>query len=583
MKIVVYWDKEDMKELIYNILLLKNLKKEIYVFLNGIDKIEKIRKIKEKYNVVFIVSKAKISKYRAIKILKEKLSDDILFLEGRINFSIKDLKEGFNKDFVRFGYKSKILSLFRLNGINRVFFFRKDLDMEELIYNIQNRIKSDIDIEYFLDKYVLSDIINNLKKVIRRSINFLKYILRKKIIKDFINQKIGIFSLKIFTFFLTIFLSRFFSPDFYGRYVNFHNLTLAIYSFTSLLIPDIAFKFFSKNPEKLSEYLTSFLIIYISLSIVSFLILFFLKDIIQSIFFTRNIALIFLLTLTSFFISVRYTIPSIFISNLDFKTVKYFDLLEGLLKFILVIFLSIFFYSRGSLVGLFLSFFVLSIIETALLIKKYPNSLNFKFNKEITKEVIKNAVSVNYINLFNSFYSQVRFNIISLLLGAGILALYYNAINVVYIVMSFVSIYPIMFPRIARWEINRIKRDANYILILQLLINLPISLLMFIFSRDILVLLFGEAYSSSSNLLKLSTSLLIISPLSLYYNILWINSRLKEISIINLFSLVSLIILDLVLISKYSAIGAVISIIFFEFVRNALSYIFYRAIYSNDN
>lgn len=583
MKIVIYWDKRDLKELVYNIILLKNLRKEIYVFLNGYEDINKLKKLKEKYNVTFLVSRSRINKLKVIKIIKERIDDDVLFIEGRINFSIRELKREFKKDFVTFGYKSKILKRVRLNLIDRVFFFKKDINNKKLIAKYLNVISPDIEIDFFFSKEFLQDIFRNIKKLLKKSAFFLSKTLEKKIVKDLIDQKIGVFLLKFFTFLLVVFLSRYFPTDLYGRYVNFLNLTLGISFLISLGIPDIAFKFFSKNPEKKSEYITSFLVIYILSSLFILLLLLILRDVIKKIFFTENILIVFLIILTSLFITIRYTLPSIFISNLDFNTPKKFDILEGLLKLFFVSILSIILYSKGSLIGLFLCFFTLSIIEALVLLKKYPSFLKFKLNINRIKEVLKETISINYANLFFSFYSQIRFNLISITLGASTLAFYYNSLNLSVTILSFISIYSVILPRIAKWEIKKIKENSISILIIQLLINLPIALILWIFSKNVLTFVYGEIYSEAAFLFKLSLLLYLISPLSIYYNILWINSKLKEVSTINLISVFSLILSDIVLISLYGAVGAMISIILFELIRNALSYIYFKSIYNYDN
>jgi len=580
MKIVIYWDREDLKELIYNITLLKGLKKDIYVFLNGYGDINKLRDLKKKYGLTFLVSREKISKIKAIKIIKEKVGDDVLFIEGRINFNIRELKKEFNKGFVSFGYRSKVLRKIRLNLINRIFFFKRDIEDRELIRKYLSTIIPDVELDFFFSKAFLKDLIINLKRILRKAIYFLNKTLKKKVIKDLINQKIGIISLKIFTFLLTILLSRYFPPDVYGRYLNFLSLSLGISSLISLGIPDIAFKFFSKNPEKGSEYFTSFIVIYLILSIFIFIILLFFENLIENLFFIDSTLAALLIVLTSLFISIRYTLPSIFISNLDFSTPKNFDILEGLLKLLLVFSLSIFFYLNGSLIGLLLSFLILSIIEAFTVLKKFPSSLNFKLNIERIREVLKETFSINYANLFYNFYNQIRFSLISITLGTSMLAFYYNSLNLSATILSFISIYSVILPRIAKWDIYKIKENSLTILILQLLINLPIALILWIFSEDILVFIYGESYSEASLLFKLSILLYLISPLSIYYGILWINSKLREVSIINLISLLSLVLFDIILIKSFGIAGAMVSIVVFELVKNISSYIYFKRIYN---
>jgi len=584
MKIVIYWDKKDLRELIYNILLLKNLKKDIYVFLNNYSDVDKLKKIKERYNITFLVSKTKISKLKAIKIIKERINDDLLFIDGRINFNIRELKRReFDKDFITFGYKSRVLRKFRLNLIDRVFFFKRGINNRELIIKYLNITRPDIELDFLFDKAFLKDLINNVKRILRKIIYFLDKILKRKIIRDLINHKIGTTSLRLFTFFLAVFLSRYFLPDTYGEYVNFASLSLGISYLISLGIPNIAFKFFSKNPERGSEYITSFLIIYLFLSFLILLSLFFLKNIVEELFTTQDMLIIFLIILTSFFIAVRSTLPSIFISDLDFNTPRNFDILEGLFKLLFVSILSIFLYLKGSLIGLFLSFFILSIIEALTLLKKYPSYLNLKFSTNRIKEVLKETLSINYTNILYNFYSQIRLNIISITLSASMLAFYYNSYNLSVVLMSFVSIYSVILPRIVRWDIEKIRENSSVVLTLQLLINLPIALILWIFSKDILTLVYGENYSNATFVFRLSLLLYIISPLSIYYNILWIKSKLKEVSIINLISLLSLILSDILLIKRFSIIGAMISMIVFEFVRDISSYIYFRSIYNYDN
>ncbi|MEM1895836.1 MAG: oligosaccharide flippase family protein [Nanopusillaceae archaeon] len=578
MKIVFYSEGKDLKKIIYNATILKNLKKDVYIFINNFQDSEILKKIKEKIKVNFIISKKKIKKVEVLKIIKEKFRDDILFIEGNINFNIKKIKNlEFNKNIVRFGYNSKILKLLNLNILTRIIFFKNNVRVSELLKEIEENMEVDINLDYFIEKQFILDILTAFKKLLKNLIKIINKIYEKKIIKDLINEKIGFISLKFFTFLLMIILSRFLAVELYGRYVNFHSLIISFATIISLSIP--TYKFFSEKREERFDYIINSLFLYFLNSLIIFFILVIFKNFFFTVFNTNNILILPAILLTSIFFTTRVLLSHLFFSDLKFDINKYFDILEGALKLILVLFFSIITPAKGAILGIFFTFFILNLIELIFTKKHYPElfkKIKFRINFTKLKELLKYGILINYSNIILSFYNSFRYSFISYLKGLVEISLYYNALNVVYILSNLLSLYNILLPRILRWSKDEIKKKIKFFFFIQILIYISLALIIIIFSDKIILLLFGEKYIEASKYLKLSSLLLPIFSLSIFHNLLWLKSYLKEISIINLIYLISFILLDILLIPKIGIFGAILSNISSTAFCYILSFIFFK-------
>lgn len=578
MKIVFYSEGKDLKKIIYNATILKNLKKEVYIFINNFQDSEILKKIKEKIKVNFIVSKKKIKKVEVLKIIKEKFRDDILFIEGNINFNIKKIKNlEFNKNIVRFGYNSKILKLLNLNTLTRIIFFKNNVKISELLKEIEENMEVDINLDYLIEKQFILDILTAFKKLLKNLIKIINKIYEKKIIKDLINEKIGFISLKFFTFLLMIILSRFLAVELYGRYVNFHSLIISFATIISLSIP--TYKFFSEKREERFDYIINSLFLYFLNSLIIFFILVIFKNFFFTVFNTNNILILPAILLTSIFFTTRVLLSHLFFSDLKFDINKYFDILEGALKLILVLFFSIITPTKGAILGIFSTFFILNLIELIFTKKHYPElfkKIKFRIDFTKLKELLKYGILINYSNITLSFYNSFRYSFISYLKGLVEISLYYNALNIVYILSNLLSLYNILLPRILRWSKDEIKKKIKFFFFIQILIYISLALIIIIFSDKIILLLFGEKYIEASKYLKLSSLLLPIFSLSIFHNLLWLKSYLKEISIINLIYLISFILLDILLIPKIGIFGAILSNISSTAFCYILSFIFFK-------
>ncbi|MEM0379458.1 MAG: oligosaccharide flippase family protein [Nanopusillaceae archaeon] len=578
MKIVFYSEGKDLKKILYNATILKNLKKDVYIFINNFQDSEILKRIKEKTKINFIISKKKIKKEEALEIIRERLEDDILFIEGNINFNIKKIKNlEFKKDIIRFGYNSKILKLLNLNILTRIFFFKNNVKISELLKEIEENMEVDINLDYFIEKQFILDTLTAFKKLLKNLIKIINKIYEKRIIKDLINEKIGFILLKFFTFLLMIILSRVLTIELYGRYVNFHSIIISFATVISLSIP--TYKFFSEKKEERFDYIINSLFLYFLNSLIVFFILIIFKDFFFTIFNTNNILLIPTILLTSIFFTIRVLLAHLFFSDLKFDINKYFDILEGALKLVLVLFFSIITPTKGAILGIFFAFFILDLIELIFTKKHYSElfrKIKFKIDFKKLKELFKYGILVNYSNIILSFYNSFRYSFISYLKGLVEISLYFNALNIIYLLSNLLSVYNILLPRILRWSKDEIKKKIKFFFFIQILIYISLALIIIIFSDKIILLLFGEKYLKASLYLKLSSLLLPILSLSIYYNLLWLKSYLREISIINLIYLISFVLLDILLIPKIGIFGAILSNISSTVFCYISSFIFFK-------
>ncbi|MGC9079280.1 MAG: lipopolysaccharide biosynthesis protein [Nanopusillaceae archaeon] len=584
-KLVYIFFGSDYRKLYYNLYFLYRFCKKNNLELLCITKKENkenVIKIKNKINIKFYL----VENIKDIR--KIKIEGKFVAIYEKININLRDLKYIYNniekgkmilvkKNF----FGSFLYNPFIVGGYNINLY-------ENIIKMIIKNERKSINLDYKLGKDFLYIFYVNLKIYKIFFWKIMDVLLKKKYIRDYINEKIGLILYKIFTFILTVILVRILTQDFYGAYIAIYNFILILSGFmgitNTLLMKKMSENI--KNEEEIEKYIKVdiyskaifFVLALIIISLFSYYIL-------ENIFVYYSIYYLYLSYAIAILIVLDGAFFSILYSYLDIKKVRNFLILESLFK---LIFISLFAYilkKSGFLIGMFIAYLVFDSILFYYVMKKYGkiilNSLNKKTYLRDIKEYLKLSIYLNIIPFIVSAYSSFEIQIIKIFTSFKELGLFYNANLIVSTISSIFSVGGISLPRILRWDDRKLKENINKIVLFQLFINIVLFFMLVLLGPYIIILFFGESYLLSADLLKYLSLIIIIQSFNIYSLLLYRKGMEKYYSIYFVLSVIFSFIFDIFLIYYYGVWGAVYSIILANLTNALISYGIYKIKYDN--
>lgn len=405
-----------------------------------------------------------------------------------------------------------------------------------------------------------------------------KLIQYKKIFYDILNEKVGVFTLKIFSFFLTLFLARYLGPKGYGIYTISLSIAFLLSGILDLGIPVAILRYFPniKDKEK-RDYLFSFLLkLQIIVNVISIILLFFLVRKFAEIFFKdpRYQVFAFISIILSFLITIKKTFVSVFQSYRKFDIIRNINIFEGSSKLFFIILLSILLGVLGSVIGFTLSYLFLIFI-LLLYLRKF--NISFKSGFISNKlEIFKYLLLVNLSTISKSAYQWVNSIIISILLNFWAVGLYRAADSLIGVLIMFSGLHSIFAPRISKWDIPTIKKNLPKIFLLNLLISIPFLVFLFIFGKEVLAILFGEEYVEAFELLKILSFLIILGSISYFILIFDLKGKPEYSMLTMSIRIISNVILSYLLIMNLGFIGVAWAIIISWIISLIFAYILFE-------
>ncbi len=407
-------------------------------------------------------------------------------------------------------------------------------------------------------------------------------IFKKKIFWDFINEKLGNFFFKFFSFILTVLLARILGPQNYGVYTILLALSLLIASFGDLGIPIAIVRYLaSLEKNKQIVYFKIFLKLLI-LSSVFILMLYFVL--------WKPLSLIFLKKEEPLLMFFSFTLSILFIFNSSFRSIftafKRFDVtrnlsfLEGLLKLVFITFLAYILGVLGSILGFNFAYLLLILISFYL-IKKYFSFLFDKIssNNINKKELLKYLFFVDLLTAGRSLYGWLDSLIIASLLDPKSVSLYRVSNALVNTILLFTGIQGVLAPRIAKWDINFIKKQLPKFIFFNLLISVPIFILFNIFSKEIILVVYSKEYLRALPLIKTLSYIIILNSFAFPTLIFNMKGKSEYSSLIIFISAIVNAIADYILILKFGLMGAVYATLFAWTVSLIAGYILLKFLY----
>lgn len=197
------------------------------------------------------------------------------------------------------------------------------------------------------------------------------------------------------------------------------------------------------------------------------------------------------------------------------------------------------------------------------------SSVNLKYIKSINlKKHIKPILIFFIPTISTTIYSNVDKIMLGSLLKSTVQTGYYDSAQSIALLATtiFTSIYTVMRSR-SSFEVATNNQDnIDYFIRIALFMIFPVSLGIFGISNEFILIFFGKAFAPVSLLLKTFCAVIVLIGLSGFISSVYIvpNDKQNNLSYFYILSTILNVVLNYFLISKYGAMGAIISSIIAE-------------------
>jgi O-antigen/teichoic acid export membrane protein len=196
---------------------------------------------------------------------------------------------------------------------------------------------------------------------------------------------------------------------------------------------------------------------------------------------------------------------------------------------------------------------------------------NWKYNKELSKEILKNSWPLMLASAAGFIYLRIDQVMIGVMLGTREVGLYAAAVKLVevwYFIPGIIcaSLFPAII-NAKKTSPEVYKRRLNFFYILMGLIPVIIAIPITFLAKPIIIVLFGSSYLESINILRIyiwsSLGLFLGSAMSQY---LMSENLVKSIFWLNFFAMIANVILNLIFIPMFGLLGAATATLISYFV-----------------
>jgi O-antigen/teichoic acid export membrane protein len=377
-------------------------------------------------------------------------------------------------------------------------------------------------------------------------------------------------------FIVLIYLARYLGANDFGKY-SFVIAYLFFFSVLALLgINKIVVREISKDKTIQERIIGNALSIRLFLSIAAIILSLIIINLLNYPFDTK--VLVYLMSLTLLLLSIRATYASVFEARLRMEYSALTNFVEAAVSLTLI--LSIIFF-KGDLIHIMAALVIASLsnlIITCFISRRFVKP-KLEFNFVYAKKLLAASIPMGLAIVFWSIYYRIDVLMLSLMKTYAAVG-YYSAAYTLIAPLEIIprAIMMSIFPLMSRYSVS--SRDSLEISYeksfrLMLMIALPIAVIIALFSKEIIFLIYGSEFLPSSSAL----SILIWSVVFLFMNILFANvivSVGKEKMTAYTAGTMALvnIVLNFLLIPQYSYVGASIATVFTE-VLGAAIYFYY--------
>jgi O-antigen/teichoic acid export membrane protein len=362
-------------------------------------------------------------------------------------------------------------------------------------------------------------------------------------------------------------VARHLGPVIFGKYTFCLSFVIIFLFISDLGVTGVVVRDVSADPSRARKYLANMLVLQsfsslltAILAIITIYLLSYPKDVRIAVwFFTGGMA----------FFSLSGAFRAIFQS---FQVMK-FEAALRVLEDLFILLLSLVILGLGyGLIGLSIMYFisqVLVFLASLIITQRRFVKVELKIEFNFWKKILATSVFFALAGFFWVIYYRIDTVMLSIMKGDAVVGWY----NASYSLMNSVSKFPallgfVLFPAISEmFHSSRTKFEDtfNRMFIHLLIIGLFISTLLFLFSGKIISLIFGKEYNNSILSMQiLSWAILFFFPAYLLSNTLKVIKRHKALALILGGGALFNILLNLVLIPKFSLTGAALATVLTE-------------------
>ena len=268
-----------------------------------------------------------------------------------------------------------------------------------------------------------------------------------------------------------------------------------------------------------------------------------------------------------------------------FEEGKYQGITNTLLNAILLIFLLISIFANLGLLGITVSYLLanlITLIYTYYLFQKNIKKPKFELDKTFCKKITIASIPFALTSILYSIYYSIDMVMLTHFIGNYATGIYNATYKLISVLTLFYTVYTaVIFPVMSKFFKNdkrllviSYEKSIKYLM----LIMIPIAVSTMFYSNDIIQLVYGDEYGASGLVLSIliwTVSLLFITGPG---NEL-LNASHKEVTVTKIYAIAAAfnIILNLVLIPKYSYIGAAVSTVLSDVLIVSIQiYILYK-------
>lgn len=266
---------------------------------------------------------------------------------------------------------------------------------------------------------------------------------------------------------------------------------------------------------------------------------------------------------------------------------KYQAIGNILLNSLLLIFILISILCNYGLYGITLSYLLANffiVIFQYFAVKKRISKPKFELDSEFCKKITILSIPFALTSFFGLIFSSIDTVMLTNMISNYANGIYSAAYKLISVLTLFYGVYSaVVFPVMSRFfksekELLKIsfEKSMKYLL----LIIIPISFATMVYSTDIIILFFGEEYSAASSVLSIlmwTMTFFIINGLCT--NLLNASHKEKYVTLTFMVAAIVNILLNLLLIPKYSYDGAAITTILSDM---AITILFFYSIHTLD-
>ncbi len=324
----------------------------------------------------------------------------------------------------------------------------------------------------------------------------------------------------------------------------------------------------NNQKQKIKSLLVYILFFQVVLSLIIFLIVMLFSRSLLAAMHTTNVVPLILIGLWFITLPIPVFLVSIFSG---FQKPQFSGLIDPTRHILAVIIMSMLLFFYHNPYAPFIAYACINILMLLIyfpfVLKVFPDFINLKlrFNLKILKEVFIYGLYIALIGVINIVMTQTDTLMLTFYKGLEVVGLYQTAIPLAALIPFFtLSIITVAYPMITdlytRKKFIQLQFGINLIYKYVAILSVPIAIVLFSYPETIIQLIFGGAYVSAASTLK------ILVVFGLFSMIIGINAAIllaigkpKELSKIMIFAAITNVIINAILIPRYSMNGAAIA------------------------